>query len=75
MTIDAKEALPGEEHAKHKDEILAHAVEIVEVDSDSHAATEEEMETLRKVPAAMPWPAIAMCLIEVCAIFPSSLGR
>jgi hypothetical protein len=25
--------------------------------------TAEEMSTLRKVPAAMPWPVIAMCLI------------
>lgn len=72
--MDAKEALPGYEHAKHKDEILAHAVEVVEVDSDTHEASEDEIASLRKVPAGMPWPAVAMCLIEVCAFGHLDLG-
>jgi proton-dependent oligopeptide transporter, POT family len=31
---------------------------------DGRAPTEEELRTLPKVAASMPWPAVAMCLIE-----------
>ncbi|EJD51769.1 putative peptide transporter [Auricularia subglabra TFB-10046 SS5] len=62
--VDVK-ALPSVEGAKAlKDELLAHSVTVSDLLEDEHDATEEELATLRKVPAAMPWPAIAMCLIE-----------
>ncbi|KZT59650.1 PTR2-domain-containing protein [Calocera cornea HHB12733] len=47
--------------------ILSHhdgtSIAIKDADLDEEP-TEEERKTLRLVPAAMPWPAIAMCLIE-----------
>lgn len=33
--------------------------------SDDIEPTEEEYATLRKVPAAMPWTAVAMCIVEL----------
>jgi POT family proton-dependent oligopeptide transporter len=37
---------------------------ITQDDEEGHSPSEEELATLRMVPASMPWPAIAMCLIE-----------
>ncbi|KAL7423123.1 hypothetical protein Q5752_002422 [Cryptotrichosporon argae] len=65
--------IPTAEHAAKTKELVvgAHGTDAIEVlpaaaaDGDEEYPTEEELSTLRKIPAAMPWAAIAMCLIEL----------
>ncbi|WVQ92948.1 hypothetical protein IAU59_000009 [Kwoniella sp. CBS 9459] len=52
---------------KEKDGDDTHALATVDAahhEMDEEEPTHEELSTLRKVPAAMPWAAICMCLIE-----------
>ncbi|KZV93794.1 PTR2-domain-containing protein [Exidia glandulosa HHB12029] len=58
------ESAPVDSKVLEKDTALAHTVDVADVDADGREPTEEELATLRKVSAGMPWPAIAMCLIE-----------
>lgn len=67
--------LPTAHHAnndntsKEKDDNLGYIHEVAPAtladdNDEGRSPTDEELQTLRKVSAPMPWPAIAMCLIE-----------
>lgn len=65
MPIDEKHAIEEKEREKITDGMLPLSHHLASLESeDGTPPTQEDLQTLRKVSAGMPWVAIGMCLIE-----------
>ncbi|CDZ97807.1 H /oligopeptide symporter [Phaffia rhodozyma] len=63
----AQNGLPSYSASKSEKDVVAHPVSVVaalEAEETERIPTEEELRTLPKVPAALPWAAFAICMVE-----------
>ncbi|KAL7415368.1 POT family-domain-containing protein [Mrakia frigida] len=56
--------LPGVTGSEKKQDVLGTAINVTEAEDEGREATQEEISSLRILPAALGWPGMAMCLIE-----------